>query len=96
MTSQRILLQVGLLMAILAVVSTAFTTPSRCNALSFKKRNILLSQPNDDPADQEVVFVEPGSESEALSDNLWEEIEGAQPPKWVVMKEVRAFMRLRS
>ena len=40
-------------------------------------------------ASRQVVFIEPGYEEESISDDLWEEIEGAQPPKWLVMKEVR-------
>lgn len=39
---------------------------------------------------REVIFIEPGTEGDLLSDDLWEEIDGAQPPQWVVMKQVRA------
>lgn len=42
----------------------------------------------DNNSRREVIFLEPGTEGELLSDDLWEEIEGAQPPQWVVMKQI--------
>mmetsp|Transcript_7997 Transcript_7997/g.13233 ORF Transcript_7997/g.13233 Transcript_7997/m.13233 type:complete len:172 (-) Transcript_7997:232-747(-) len=85
------------------IATTTPSSSSRCQqqrvfhteiTASYARTKIFLSQnKNDDDGSsiqqqQEVVFVEPGSESDALSDDLWEEIEGAQPPKWIVMKEI--------
>jgi hypothetical protein len=75
-----------------SIVTTAPSIRCRTHAATATLRRGLSSSNNNDKVEereQEVVFVEPGSESDALSDDLWEEIEGAQPPKWIVMKEVR-------
>lgn len=71
--------------------ANAFVVPVRLRPISCLSSS---SPPSETPSEKEeqnmeVVVIEPGKESEAISDDLWEEIDGAQPPKWIVMKEVR-------
>jgi hypothetical protein len=43
----------------------------------------------DEPmATREVIFVPPGKEIESLSSDIWDEIDGAQPSRWWILKEV--------
>ncbi len=50
--------------------------------------NKVDTEGDEEDSTRQVVFIEPGNEQESISNDLWEEIEGAQPPKWLVMKEV--------
>ena len=66
------------------MAETAITTTSTTSVES-NNNNI-----NNNNSRREVIFIEPGTEGDLLSEDLWEEIDGAQPPQWVVMKQVRA------
>lgn len=62
------------------------TTPQQQHKVTTRFRLSAATDKDDDR--QEVIFVDPGNEGDAISQDLWEEIEGAQPPKWLVMKEL--------
>mmetsp|Transcript_26930 Transcript_26930/g.30765 ORF Transcript_26930/g.30765 Transcript_26930/m.30765 type:complete len:168 (-) Transcript_26930:458-961(-) len=90
------------LLLILLLTNTALSfQQSITNQYSIKKMNyygkfVLRSNSNDKEStneksndqDQEIIMVEPGTESDVLSDELWEEIEGNKPPLFSVMKEL--------
>ena len=45
---------------------------------------------NDEPmTTREVIFIPPGKEIESLPSDIWDEIDGAQPSRWWILKEVR-------
>lgn len=86
MNHQR-LLKILLACFLMVSAANAFVVPVRLRPISCLSSSIPPSE--EEEKNMEVVVIEPGKESEAISDDLWEEIDGAQPPKWIVMKEVR-------
>ena len=79
-----------LLMMLMSAHAFTVTTPQQQHKVTTRFRLSAATDKDDDR--QEVIFVDPGNEGDAISQDLWEEIEGAQPPKWLVMKEVSSIL----
>ena len=74
--------------------------PSRCHSLSRSYVTLLAARDTEeedsmislDPDGEELTIFR-GSDADDFDGAVWEDLETGQPPKWLIMKEVRARNR---